>query len=80
MAAVLTYFKGLRPQAKAGLAFGSCGWVQSGPAAVQEYLSAMKVDSISEPLVARYRPDAGELDACREAGRQLGLVAEKAAK
>ena len=69
--AALTYLKGLRPAGKAGFAFGSFGWGRGGPEAVDEYLRAMKWDTLREPLKAQYRPTVDVLDQCRAAGRML---------
>ena len=74
-AAVLTYLKGLRPQNKAGFAFGSYGWGRGGPEGVDEYLKSFRWDILREPLRAQYRPTAEVLQECRDAGKAL---AEKA--
>jgi flavorubredoxin len=73
--AVLTYLKGLKPVAKAGLAFGSYGWNKGGPEAVDQDMKAMKWDALREPIKVQYRPTTEVLDECRAAGR---LLAEKA--
>ncbi len=73
--AVLTYLKGLKPVAKAGMAFGSYGWSKGGPEAVDDYMKAMKWEVLREPIRAQYRPTFEVLDECRAAGR---LLAEKA--
>ncbi|MFH1747101.1 MAG: FprA family A-type flavoprotein [Planctomycetota bacterium] len=73
--AVLTYLKGLKPVAKAALAFGSYGWSKGGPEAVNEDLKAMKWEVLRAPIMAQYRPTVEVLDECRAAGR---LLAEKA--
>jgi len=75
MAAVLTYLKGLRPHGKAGLAFGSYGWGANATKELAEYLTAMKVEVVGEPLVSQYAPNAATLDGCRAAG---AMLAEKA--
>ncbi len=75
MAAVLTYFKGLRPAGKAGVAFGSYGWAKGGPGAVAEYLKAMKVDMVRDPIECRFVPGAAVLGECRNAGGALGAKA-----
>ena len=74
-AAVLTYFKGLRPTGKAGFAFGSYGWGTDAAEAINEELGKMGWEIIREPLRAQYRPGPDVLAACLEAGR---LLAEKA--
>jgi len=72
MAAVLTYYQGLKPMGKAGFAFGSYGWSKGGAAAVEGYLRAMKVDLLRPPLEAQFVPTAETLAECRAAGRRLG--------
>lgn len=76
MAAALTYLQGLRPQNKAGFAFGSYGWAARGGAdAAQDYLSAMKWDILREPLKCKNRPTAEILAEAKAAGK---LLAERA--
>lgn len=75
MAAVLTYLKGLSPRGRAGLAFGSYGWSRGGAQGVEEYLQAMKVDILREPLQAQFLPTDDILEECREAGRMLAAKA-----
>lgn len=74
-AAVLTYFQGLRPVGKVGLAFGSYGWSRGGPEVVQDYLKAMKWDLPHELITAQYRPTSEILEECRAAGRILAAKA-----
>ncbi|MBA4386524.1 MAG: MBL fold metallo-hydrolase [Verrucomicrobia bacterium] len=75
MAGVLTYLKGLKPQGKAGFAFGSYGWAKGGAKDVEEYMRAMKFELLREPLQVQYVPTKETLDECRAAGR---LLADKA--
>ncbi|MEA3402900.1 MAG: FprA family A-type flavoprotein [Armatimonadota bacterium] len=79
VAGLLTYLKGLSPKHKAGFAFGSYGWAPGGPREVQEYLEAMSVEILREPLTAQWRPGEDALAQCREAGRMLADHAEEAA-
>lgn len=75
-AAAMTYLYGLRPIGKVGFAFGSYGWgAKGGAEAVEEYLRAMKVEILRDPITCRWRPDEATLALCREAGQ---AVAEKA--
>jgi flavorubredoxin len=71
MADVLTYPKGLQPKNLIGAAFGSYGWSGESAGQVQEYLSAMKVDLVSEPIKAKYVPDDAALKACYDLGRAI---------
>ncbi len=69
--AALTYLKGLRPQGKAGFAFGSYGWGRGGPEAIDSQLAELKWEVLRGPLKAQYRPTAEVLDECRAAGKML---------
>ena len=75
MAATLTYLRGLKPAGKAGFAFGSFGWAAKGGEEVAQYLQAMQVKPVREPLACRFAPDAETLAACRAAGRALAEAA-----
>jgi flavorubredoxin len=75
MAAGLTYLKGLKPQGKAGFAFGSYGWAKGGAKDVETYLKDMKFEILREPLQVQFVPGEEVLDECRAAGKML---AEKA--
>ncbi len=68
----LTYLKGLRPQKRLGLAFGSYGWGGQGAQEVAAFMESMKWETPVDFLNVRFRPDDGELEAAREAGRRLG--------
>jgi flavorubredoxin len=61
VAAFLTYFKGLAPKNKRGLAFGSFGWGGQSVGQVEEILSALKFD-IMEQIKVQYIPDKAKLD------------------
>ena len=74
-AAVLKYWKGLRPVGKAGFAFGSYGWGKGGSEDVHAALEALKWEILREPLKVQNRPTPEVLDECRQAGK---VVAEKA--
>jgi flavorubredoxin len=77
--AVLTYWKGLKPEGKAGLAFGSYGWGKGGPEAVHEGLEALDWEILREPLKAHYRPSAEVARECRRAGEMLARKAREIA-
>lgn len=79
VAEVLTYLRGLAPENKCGLAFGSYGWAKKGGQhAVQEYLEEMKVELLrTEPIQAQYVPTDDVLEDCRKAGRELAEAALK---
>ena len=76
IAAMLTYWKGLKPTEKRGFAFGSYGWSKhGGPAEVNSYLEGMGFEIIREPLTSQFVPDEEKLEECREAGRFLAQQA-----
>ncbi len=77
--ATLTYLSGLRPQGKAGFAFGSYGWSRGGPEAVDEWLRNLKWEILREPLKSRFRPTPEILDECRSAGKMLAEKAKEMA-
>lgn len=78
MASALTYLRGLKPKGKYGVAFGSFGWVPKGSDEVAEYMKAMNIEFICDPISSQFGPDEEVLERCRAAGRQLAQVALKA--
>lgn len=78
MAATLTYLRGLKPLGKSCFAFGSYGWAAKGAEEVAQYLQAMQMSPVCEPVSCRFVPDAATLEKCRVAGRALAAVALKA--
>ena len=70
-AAVLCYLEGLRPPAKAAVAFGSHGWGRGGADAIDEALRRFPWDILREPIKAQWRPTPDVLDECRQAGNLL---------
>jgi len=79
MGAALTYLKGLKPEGKAGFAFGSFGWGKGGPEAIDEYLDSMRIERIRDPLRSKWRPSEEVLSECREAGKMLAGKAKELA-
>ena len=71
---VMCYLKGLRPANLIGAAFGSYGWSGESVKLLNEILTEMKVDLVSEGVRALYVPDETALAECRALGR---AVAEK---
>ena len=71
LANVLTYLKGLKPQNLIGAAFGSYGWTGEAVGQINEILSAMKVELISDGIKVRYVPDDDTLKQCFEFGKQV---------
>ncbi len=61
VAAFITYFKGLAPKGRKGLAFGSYGWAPHGIKQVQEALESCHFEMLDQVKV-NYVPDKTELD------------------
>jgi flavorubredoxin len=78
MAATLTYLRGLKPLGKSCFAFGSYGWAAKGSEEVVQYLQAMQMTPVCEPVSCRFVPKADTLEKCRAAGRALAAAALKA--
>ena len=68
----LTYMKGLRPQKKLGMAFGSFGWSGEGARIVNELLQGMNFETPLEPLTCKYAPKADVFEKCFQAGKAVG--------
>jgi flavorubredoxin len=68
VADVLSYMRGLKPANLVGAAFGSFGWSGEGVKQVNEYLTQMKVELVSEPLNLLFRPDKEGIEKCRQLG------------
>jgi len=77
VASVLTYLKGLKPQNKSVVCFGSYGWAPATKE-LTSYVEAMKLDIMQDPIVCKYRPTEEVLEQCREAGRSLAKKALEA--
>lgn len=60
VAAFLTYFKGLAPKNRTGLAFGSYGWGGQSIGMIEEALSSCKLDQL-EAIRTQYIPDEDTL-------------------
>ncbi len=70
----LTYMKGLRPQKRIGLAFGSYGWGGQGAREVEEVLKSIQWEIPTDKINIQYIPDKDELLAVREKGKKLGKL------
>jgi flavorubredoxin len=73
----LVYLKGLRPQKKKAVAFGSYGWGGGAVKIVEQELKSSGIEVIEPGLQVRYRPYEKELEMCRKLGEQLAAVAKK---
>lgn len=74
MADIMTYLKGLKPRNLIGAAFGSYGWSGEAPRQIQEMLTELKVELVTDPIQTRHVPDPAVLSQCYDLGR---LTAEK---
>ncbi len=72
MSAFLTYLKGLRPQDRIGMAFGSYGWGGQGAKEVSEAITSFGWEQPQEYVNMLYVPDEEELDEVRRKGKELG--------
>ncbi|WP_202319772.1 FprA family A-type flavoprotein [Archaeoglobus neptunius] len=70
VAGFLTYLKGLKPQNKKGLAFGSYGWNGNGVKEVHRILEELKFEML-EPFMVKFRPTKEELEKAFEMGAEL---------
>lgn len=73
----LVYLKGLRPQKKKAIAFGSYGWGGGAVKLVEQELKNAGIEVLEPGLQIKYRPFEKELDSCRELGRRLAAAAKK---
>lgn len=67
----LCYCKGLRPEGKIGIAFGSYGWSGGATKAIIAELKATGVDVIEPEIKFQFLPDREELDRCKDLGRKI---------
>lgn len=73
----LVYLKGLRPQKKKAMAFGSYGWGGGAVKAIEQELKNSGIEVLGPGLQVRYRPYGRELERCRKLGEQLAAVAKR---
>ena len=73
----LCYMKGLRPQGKIGLAFGSFGWGGGATKAIEAELKATGVEIIEPALHYQFLPDKEELNQCKELGKKVAVRVKK---
>ena len=75
IAAVMTYIKGLKFREKSTFAFGSSGWGTGGPELVHRCFEELKWNVIADPIRAKNRPMPEILQRCRDAAKQLAMIA-----
>jgi flavorubredoxin len=73
----LVYLKGLRPQKKKAIAFGSYGWGGGAVKLVEQELKNAGIEVLEPGLQIKYRPFVNELDSCRELGKKLAVAAKE---
>ncbi len=71
MAGFLAYMKGLRPQKKTGLVFGSYGWAGGACKAMLQELAATGITVPHPPFQVRYAPREEDLASVRDLGREF---------
>jgi len=74
---ILEDCRGLKFQNKIGAAFGSYGWSGESVKLIAEHLSACNIPVVAEGVRAKWQPDADDLAACRELGRQVAEAVNK---
>ncbi len=73
----LVYIKGLRPQKKKAMAFGSYGWGGGAVKTIEQELKNAGIEVLEPGLQVRYRPYEKELEKCRKIGEQLAALAKE---
>lgn len=63
--------KGLRPKGKVACAFGSHGWGGGAVKVIEQAVRQAGIEHVVPGLAVKYRPDAGELEACQRLGSQF---------
>ncbi len=75
----LAYLEGLKPQGKLAGAFGSFGWGGGAIARMTADLERIGFELPFEPLGQKFKPEAPDLETCREWGRAAGRAVLDAA-
>ncbi|MHB1293870.1 MAG: oxygen-binding di-iron domain-containing protein [Anaerolineae bacterium] len=68
---ILEDLKGLRFQHKIGAAFGSNGWSGEAVKQIEDHLTACKIELAAPGVLAKWQPNANELEDCRALGRAV---------
>ncbi len=80
-AATLTYMKGLRPQNRIGVAYGSYGWSGEAPKALHMLLTEMNMEMPFEPIKTVFCPKEEEIAKAKDLGREIAkALKEKCSK
>ncbi len=72
IADLLCYLKGLAPQRKIGVAFGSFGWSGESIKLLAEAMKSMKIDLVADPLALKFVPTGEDLEKCHDLGVAIG--------
>ncbi len=73
----LCYLKGLRPQKKIGVAFGSYGWAGGATKAIIEELKATGIEVVEPEIKYQYLPSPDELNHCKNVGKNIASQIKK---
>lgn len=73
----LVYLKGLRPQKKKAMAFGSYGWGGGAVKIIEQELKSTGIEVFEPGLQVKYRPYDKELVRCKKLGEKLAAAAKK---
>ncbi len=71
MADVLTYIRGLQPKNLIGALFGSYGWNKKAFKELDDYLNAIGVEQVAEPVTVNYVPTREDLLDCFSLGKRV---------
>lgn len=68
---ILEEMRGLRFQNKRGAAFGSYGWSGESVKEIEEHFKRCSIPLAREGIRIKWQPGSGDMEKCREFGRQL---------
>lgn len=74
MAGFLMYMRGLKPAHKIGAAFGSFGWSGESVKLLNEAMTAMKFEVVSEGVRVKYVPERADLNECEALGQTVAMA------
>ncbi|HHT9120923.1 MAG TPA: FprA family A-type flavoprotein [Candidatus Hypogeohydataceae bacterium YC41] len=79
-ASFIETLKSLRPKGKVACVFGSHGWGGGAIKVLELAVKASGIENVIPGLAVKYRPEEGELEACRQLGRQFAQEVKKLSK
>jgi len=74
IAGFMHYLKGSHPQNRIAGAFGSHGWAGGGVKVLEDMLKLMNLNQPLPSLAFQFRPNAEEIEKCRQFGREFGEI------